>query len=189
MSAMRLAEKTHDTAENTPVKDSDVAPDGKTPDGKTMVVFVEKPKASPPASLSANLIPRRENSWGGVKVDQIEQQTSPGTTQPRAEETAPAPPVAAVLPEVEEALDSPIGARAQQAFLEKAFVDLDTVDIEPLEPTAPIDRAEFESARNSATKWRLRRNASSTYWERMIRDVSIFTIVFALLLLGILQTM
>ena len=94
-----------------------------------------------------------------------------------------------MLPEVEDALDSPIGARAQQAFLEKAFVDLDTVDIEPLEPAAPIDRAEFESARNSATKWRLRRSASSTYWERMIRDVSIFTIVFALLLLGILQTM
>jgi hypothetical protein len=181
---MRLAEKPDDMAENTPVKDDDVPPDG-----KTMVVFAEKPKASPPASLSANLIPRRENSWGGVRVDQIEQQAMPGATQPAAEEPVQAPPIGTVLPEVEDALDSPVGARAQQAFLEKAFVDLDTVDIEPLEPAAPIDRAEFESARNSATKWRLRRNASGTYWERMIKDVSIFTIVFALLLLVILQTM
>ena len=186
---MRLAEKPDDMAENTPVKDNDIPPDGASPDGKAVVVFAEKPKASPPASLSANLIPRRENSWGGVKVDQIEQQATPAATQPAAEKPAPAPPIADVLPEVEDALDSPVGARAQQAFLEKAFVDLDSVDMEPLEPAAPIDRAEFESARNSATKWRLRRNPSGTYWERMIRDVSIFTIVFALLLLVILQTM
>ena len=55
---MRLAEKPDDMAENTPAKDDDVPPDGTSPDGKAMVVFAEKPKASPPASLSANLIPR-----------------------------------------------------------------------------------------------------------------------------------
>ncbi|NKB50514.1 MAG: hypothetical protein GKS02_14250 [Alphaproteobacteria bacterium] len=175
---MRLAEKPDDLAENTPPEKDDVPPDN-----KALVVFADKPKAPPPASLSANLIPRHKDNWGGVQVEQIEQRVAPTTAVP-SEVPAWSPQEEPAVADTAENIDEAFGARAQQAILEKAFVDL-----EPVAAAEPIDRAEFESARSSASKWRLYRSPSSSYWERVIKDASIFIIVFAVLLLVILQTM
>ena len=78
----------------------------------------------------------------------------------------------------------PIGARAQQAILEETFAAP-----EPVAVTPPIERSEFQSARDSAANWRLLNGPPAGFWERVIRDVSIFTIVFAALVFVILQTM
>jgi hypothetical protein len=83
-----------------------------------------------------------------------------------------------------EALEEPVGARAQQAILEEAFAEP-----APAVAVPPIERAEFQSARDSAANWRLRSGPSAGFWERLIRDVSIFTIFFAVLVFAILQTM
>ena len=85
------------------------------------------------------------------------------------------------LPAVSE---EPVGARAQQALLEEAFADP-----EPVDATSPIERSEFQSARDSAAGWSSRNSPSASFWERVVKDVSIFTIVFAVLVFAILQTM
>ncbi len=175
---MRLAEKHDNRAEGIP-PDSDK----NSPGGKSLVVYAEKPKAPPPASLSANLIQRRNDNWGGIQVEQLEQQA-----MPQASEAVEAPrgPQRAHQAQhtMPEAPGEPIGARAQQAILEQAFEEL-----EPVAATSPIERSEFQSARDSAAHWSLRRSPSGSYWERVIKDVSIFTIVFAVLVLAILQAM
>ncbi len=172
---MRLAEKQDDTADKV-TPEANAAP----PDGKAVVVFAEKPKAPPPATLSASLIPRRTDSSGGIQVEQIEQRAMPAAQV----HTSAHPPAQQIIPETPDIVEDPVGARAQQAILEKAFEDL-----EPVEAISPIERSEFQSARDSAAGWSLRRSPSASYWERVIRDASIFTIFFAVLVLVILQAM
>ncbi|MFT5182879.1 MAG: hypothetical protein ACI8S3_002772 [Alphaproteobacteria bacterium] len=174
---MRLADKQDDMAESTPPEDV-TSP----PDSKAVIVYAEKPKAAPAASLSASLVLRRHDSWEGIQVEQIEPRATPKA--PDVSETRVRAPVQEAMPNAPEITDEPIGVRAQQAILEKAFEAL-----EPVEATAPIERSEFQSARDSAAGWRIRRGRSSNYWERVIKDVSIFTIFFAVLVLVILQAM
>ena len=168
---MRLADKQDDTAD-------EIAPrnDAVPPAGKALVVFAETPKAPPAASLTATLIQRRNDGGAGLKVGQIEQRVIP--TALEASLVQPA------MRDVPDILDEPVGARAQQVILEKAFEDL-----QPVEATSPIERSEYQSARDSAAGWSLRRSPSSSYWERVIRDVSIFTIFFAVLVLAIFQAL
>ncbi|MDH3738032.1 MAG: hypothetical protein OER92_02480 [Alphaproteobacteria bacterium] len=184
---MQLAEKQDMTADKSP-SDDDTEP-------TSLVVYADKPKASPAASLSANLIPRRHDSLGGVQVAELRQQAAAQAAPPRPEpvvepiahamsEEAVLPPAAAAMPDMSEAPESPIGARAQQAILNQAFDEL-----EPVTATSPIERSEFTSARESAAHWSLRSGPSSSYLERIIRDISIFTIFFAVLVFAILQTM
>ena len=174
---MQLAEKQDMTASKNPPKDADAPADS-----KSLTVYANKPKASPAASLSAHLIPRRQDSWGGVQVAQIEQQARPQAPRVHVEPAVEPPP--RMMPEVSDEPESPMGARPQQAILEQAFDEL-----EPVAATAPIERSEFQSARDSAADWSMRSGPSSSYWERIIRDVSIFTIFFAVLVFAILQTM
>jgi hypothetical protein len=203
---MRLADK-QDVAENMPPED-DTSP----PDSKAVIVYPEKEKAAPAASLSASLVLRQHDSWEGIQVEQIEPwatpkapdvsetrirapvQKAPDVSEtrvrapvqraPNVSETRVRAPVQEAMPNASEISDEPISVRAQQAILEKAFEAL-----EPVEATAPIERSEFQSARDSAAGWRIRRGRSSNYWERIIKDVSIFTIFFAILVLAILQAM
>ena len=88
------------------------------------------------------------------------------------------------VPEVgPEAAEEPVDARAQQTILEEAFTEP-----APAAAAPPIERSEFQSARDSAARWRLRSGPSAGFWERVIKDVSIFTIFFAVLMFAILQT-
>ncbi len=123
-------------------------------------------KTPPAASLTASLIQRGHESWRDEDAEPFEPQATP--------ELAPEPHPS----------EEPVGARAQQALLEEAFTAP-----APAVATAPIERAEFQSARDSAAHWRLRSGPSAGFWERLIKDVSIFTIFFAVLVFAILQTM
>jgi len=78
----------------------------------------------------------------------------------------------------------PVGARARQAILEQAFAE-QPQDGAP----AMLDRAELQGARDAAAQWSNRSGLPAYFWERLARDVSIFTIVFAALVLVILQAM
>lgn len=149
---MRLAEKRDDMTD-------DVAPVSKVP-----AADAEGSGSPPAASLTADLIQRRQDSSRGAPAD---------------------PPEHQATPEVSEVLDDePAGARVQQAILEKAFAEP-----EPVEALPPIERSEFQSARDSAAHWSLRGGPSAAFWDRVIKDVSIFTIFFAVLVFVILQTM
>jgi hypothetical protein len=189
---MRLAYKQDDMAENTPPED-DTSP----PDSKAVIVYAEKEKAPPAASLSASLVLRQHDSREAIQVQQVEQRAMPEAPDvseaqvpapvqkaPDVSETRVRAPLQEAMPDAPEISDEPIGVRAQQAILEKTFEAL-----EPVEATAPIERSEFQSARDSAAGWRIRRGRPSNYWERIIKDVSIFTIFFAVLMLVILQAM
>jgi hypothetical protein len=80
--------------------------------------------------------------------------------------------------------EEPIGARAQQAVLEEVFAEP-----EPVTATPAIDHAEFQSVREAAAEWHLFRAPSASFWDRFLKDVSIFTIFFAVLVFVILQIM
>lgn len=125
-------------------------------------------KTPPAASLTAALIQRGHEARYEEEVEPIAPSTMPEATPESQPHHA----------------EQPAGARAQQAILEEAFADPT-----PAVATAPIERAEFQSARDSAAHWRLRSGPSAGFWERLIKDVSIFTIFFAVLVFAILQTM
>ncbi len=164
-------------------KKQDAADEKNLPHNKALVVYTDRPKAPPAASLSSVSVQRGKDSWGGFQVEQIEQQMMQETAhlpeKPVVEQVQPA-----ILELAPEALEEPVGARAQQADLEQAFEEP-----EPVVVTSPIDRSEFQSTRDSAAHWSLRSRPLGSYWERVIRDVSIFTIFFAVLVFAILQTM
>ena len=153
------------------------------PHSKALVVYTDRPKAPPAASLSSASVQRGKDSWGGFQVEQIEQQVMQEASH-LPEEPVVARVQPAVLEQAPEVLEEPVGARAQQAVLEQAFEEP-----EPVVVTSPIDRSEFQSTRDSAAHWSLRSRPLGSYWERVIRDVSIFTIFFAVLVFAILQTM
>ncbi len=172
---MRLAEK------------RDVMTDEDTPDCNDLVVRADKPKAPPAASLTAELIQRGQDSGHDEQVEPIEHQAVSQVIeqQPMPQETE----LELMLEEAEyknlpAVSEEPVGARAQQALLEEAFADP-----EPVAATSPIERSEFQSARDSAAGWSSRNSPSASFWERVVKDVSIFTIVFAVLVFAILQTM
>ncbi len=164
-------------------KKLDAAYEKNTPRSKALVVYTDRPKAPPAASLSSASVQRGKDSWGGFQVEHIEQQVMQNTShlpeKSVVEQVRPA-----VLEQAPEVLEEPVGARAQQAVLEQAFEEP-----EPVVVTSPIDRSEFQSTRDSAAHWSLRSRPLGSYWERFIRDVSIFTIFFAVLVFVILQTM
>lgn len=118
-------------------------------------------QASPAAALSAGLILRgKKDVWRGVD------------TTVRGLQTA------------SEGRPEPAGARAQQTVLEEAFAEPEPVSALPI-----IDHAEFQSVREAAAEWHLFRAPSASFWERFLKDVSIFTIFFAVLVFVILQIM
>ena len=134
-------------------------------------------KAPPAASLTALSVRR---GHAEQREDAAEFDAPPATPEPAPEPEPVSEPAPELAPEPEGA---PVDARAQQAILEDAFV-------EPVAVAAPpIERAELQSARDAAAKWRLRRSPSVGFWERVIKDASIFTIFFAVLVFAILQTM
>lgn len=53
--------------------------------------------------------------------------------------------------------------------------------------TGPIERTEFRSVRESAAEWTLIRTPSIGFWDRFMRDASIFVIFFAVLVFVVLQ--
>lgn len=55
--------------------------------------------------------------------------------------------------------------------------------------SSQFGRAEFRSARAGAAHWSLRGGPSPAFWGRAIKDASIFTICFAVLVFAILQTL
>ena len=138
--------------------------DQEPPNDKTVAEHTDGSKAPPAASLTASLIHRDQTNWHDDEVEPVE--------QPATREVVP------------EAAEEPVDARAQQAILEEVFVEPAAAP-----PAPPIERSEFQSARDSATRWRLRSGPSSVFWERVIKDVSIFTIFFAVLMFAILQAM
>lgn len=117
-------------------------------------------QASPAAALSAVLIQRGKDGWRGAGAEASEHQARP------------------------EGPGEPVGARAQQAVLEEVFPEP-----EPVTATPPIDRAEFQSVREAAAEWHLFRAPSASFWDQLLKDVSIFTIFFAVLVFVILQIM
>lgn len=117
-------------------------------------------QASPAAALSAVLIQRGKDGWRGAGAEASEHQARP------------------------EGPGEPVGARAQQAVLEGVFPEP-----EPVTATPPIDRAEFQSVREAAAEWHLFRAPSASFWDQLLKDVSIFTIFFAVLVFVILQIM
>jgi hypothetical protein len=164
---MQLADKRDDMSDQKPSNDragAEPTDDSKTP---------------PPASLTASLIHRGQTNWHDDEVEPVEQPAIPEAgSEAGPEAGSEAGPEAGP-----EAAEEPADARAQQAILEEAFVEPAAAPSAP-----PIERSEFQSARDSATRWRLRSGPSSVFWERMIKDVSIFTIFFAVLMFAILQT-
>ena len=181
---MRLAEK------------RDGMIDDSTPETTEPAANTDRPKAPPAASLTAQLIQRVQDESQArraepapsvvipgaarrpVKPAVIEHQATPQPIEHRSSAPAGNSDATAVWP------DEPVGARAQQAILEQAFAEP-----EPVTAAPPIERSEFQSARDSAATWRSRNGPPVGFWERVIKDVSIFTIVFALLVFAILQTM
>lgn len=117
-------------------------------------------QASPAAALSAVLIQRGKDGWRGAGTEASGHQALP------------------------EGPGEPVGARAQQAVLEEVFPEP-----EPVTATPPIDRAEFQSVREAAAEWHLFRAPSASFWDQLLKDVSIFTIFFAVLVFVILQIM
>ena len=127
-------------------------------EGRVQEGSTDDPQISPAASLSASLIQRGKDGWRGVE------------TAVRGVKAAPEGP------------EEPVGARAQQAVLEEKFAEPGSVSALPA-----IDRAEFQSVRESAAEWNLFRGPSTGFWDRFLKDVSIFTIFFAVLVFLILQ--
>jgi len=134
-----------------------------TLDGRVLEVSTDGSQASPAASLTAGLIQRGKEGWRGADIAGKE---APGRQA------------------VPEAAEESVGARAQQAVLEEAFAEP-----EPVTVTSPIERFEFQSVRDSAADWNLFRAPSASFWDRFLKDVSIFTIFFAVLVFVILQIM
>lgn len=128
--------------------------------GRALEGSTDGAQASPAAALTAGLIQRGKDGWRGADAEAPEQQ---------------------VVPEV---LDEPVGARPQQAVLEEMFAEP-----EPVTALPAIDRAEFQSVREAAAEWHLFRAPSAGFWDRFLKDVSIFTIFFAVLVFVILQIM
>jgi hypothetical protein len=162
----------------------DVMTDEDGSNDKTTVVSSDGSKAPPAASLTASLIQRGYETWRDEDAEPHERQTMPDAAPEAVSETSPEAAPETSPEAAPEALEEPVGARAQQAILEEAFAEP-----APAVAVPPIERAEFQSARDSAANWRLRSGPSAGFWERLIRDVSIFTIFFAVLVFAILQTM
>ncbi len=152
--------------------------DGDGSNDKATVAPNDDSKAPPAASLTASLIQRGHETWRDEDDEPFEQPATPEAVR-EPEPAREASPEAAPEP-----LEEPVGARARQAILEEAFAEP-----APAVAASPIERAEFQSARDSAANWRLRSGPSAGFWERLIRDASIFTIFFAVLVFVILQTM
>ncbi len=189
---MRLAEKRDDLA------------DERASDGRARTASGDNGHA-PAASLTADLILR------GQRDGQQDEQHQDEQCQGAQRDVAPDPlPQSDPLPQPEPADEpsGPTGARAQQAVLEEAFAEpepepeLEQAVVAPPAPvkpssgrsklaemTPPLQRTEFEATRASAERWGLRGGPSAGFWDRFVKDVSIFTIFFAVLILAILQTM
>ncbi len=135
--------------------------DEDAPVGRVLGASPDGSQASPAAALTANLIQRGKDGWHGAD-------TQAGGLQ--------------VVPE--EAPEKPVGARAQQAVLEEVFAEP-----EPVSALPAIDHTEFQSVREAAAEWHLFRAPSASFWDRFLKDVSIFTIFFAVLVFVILQIM
>jgi len=157
---MRLAEKRDEQAPATASEDQ--RPDAQ--DGAAK---------APPASLTATAVRRRHDDARDFEEDDFLGQGEPSA--PLVEVVADDAPAHDLPPE-------PIGARAQQAILEQAFV-------EPAPPEAAptIERTEFQSARDSAAQWDLSESPPPDFWERLIKDAAISIIVFAMLVFFVLQ--
>ena len=172
---MRLAEKRDDMIDES------------TPENNEPAADADKPKAPPAASLTAQLIQRVQDESQDRHAEPVQPVVIPGAVRrpamPEVIDHQPSPQASE-----RDAMDEPpneqFGARAQQAILEETFAAP-----EPVVVTSPIERSEFQSARVSAANWRLLNGPPAGFWERVIRDVSIFTIVFAALVFVILQTM
>jgi len=123
-------------------------------------VSADGSQASPAAALTAGLIQRGKGVWRGVDATVRGLQAAP------------------------EGRPELAGARAQQTHLVEAYAAP-----EPVTPLPAIDHAEFQSVREAAADWPLFRAPSANFWERFLKDVSIFTIFFAILVFVILQIM
>lgn len=132
-----------------------------SPDSATPTGPADDCGVPPAASLTAGLIQRGRDGWRRANSE---------PTEHRAATAAPEEPV--------------VGARAQQAVLEEAFPAR-----EPVAAIAAIDRSDFQSVREAAAEWHLFRAPAAGFWDRLMRDVSIFTIFFAVLVFVILQIM
>jgi hypothetical protein len=156
---MRLAEKQEDVIE-------EVTPGGSAPESGAENAYADGGSAPPAASLTAALIQRSKSDWRGAETATPELQAEP------------------------EVLEEAVGARAQQAVLEEAFAEEEVfAEPEPVVVAAPVERYEFQSVRESAAEWHLFRAPSAGFWDRLMKDVSIFTIFFAVLVFVILQIM
>lgn len=128
--------------------------------GRVLEGSTDGPQASPAAALTAGLIQRGKDGWRGADTGAGERQAAP------------------------EGRPESVGARAQQTALEEAFAEP-----EPVTALPAIDHAEFQSVRDAAAEWHLFRAPSAGFWDRFLKDVSIFTIFFAVLVFVILQIM
>ena len=142
---------------------------------------------SPAASLTAELVRRTQEDLHAIQDPPGDGPAVPDPVEP--------PTGTQILPVSDAAIEppeQPVGARAQQAMLADAFADPDEEFAPPSEaiPVAmPIERSEFESTRHAAENWKARSGPPASFWERLAKDVAIFTIVFAALTFAILQTM
>lgn len=136
------------------------APVGQAP-GRSADGTAGSVQALPAAALTAGLVQRGKDGWNGADTQARELQIVP-----------------------EEGPEEPVGARAQQAVLEEVFAEP-----EPVSALPAIDHAEFQSVREAAAEWHLFRAPSASFWDRFLKDVSIFTIFFAVLVFVILQIM
>ena len=195
---MRLAEKRDDIA------DEDES------GGKAPAVGDDKSKAPPAASLTSAVFQRRQETSRGVQVESLDLQAIPEApeapvgaraqqaileqafSEPEFTELELAAPELAepelAAPELAES-ELAESELAEPALAAPEFVEPELVEPEPVAVTPPIARTEFQSARDSAAHWSLRRSPFAGFWDRFFKDVSIFTIFFAVLVFVILQTM